>query len=172
MIEDMRGEAIVDQVGFTANIGSQTALGDVVSRLRTITLYLRVGGGVLVGVLLATSFLVLIVIIGMRMTTRRGEVEILDLIGATPGFIRSPIIIEAFIYALVGVIVGWLATLILTLYATPSIVNYFGEIPVLPRDTLNILALFGIILAVEIVIGITLALTGSLLAVSRVRRGR
>jgi len=172
VIEDMRGEAIVDQVGFTANIGSQTALGDVVSRLRTITLYLRVGGGVLVGVLLATSFLVLIVIIGMRMTTRRGEVEILDLIGATPGFIRSPIIIEAFIYALVGVIVGWLATLILTLYATPSIVNYFGEIPVLPRDTLNILALFGIILAVEIVIGITLALTGSLLAVSRVRRGR
>ncbi len=172
VIEDMRGEAIVDQVGFTANIGSQTALGDVVSSLRTITLYLRVGGGVLVGVLLATSFLVLIVIIGMRMTTRRGEVEILDLIGATPGFIRSPIIIEAFIYALVGVIVGWLATLILTLYATPSIVNYFGEIPVLPRDTLNILALFGIILAVEIVIGITLALTGSLLAVSRVRRGR
>ena len=71
-----------------------------------------------------------------------------------------------------GVIVGWLSTLILTLYATPSIVNYFGEIPVLPRDTLNILALFGIILAVEIVIGITLALTGSLLAVSRVRRGR
>src|SRR3972149_9260449 len=172
VIEDMRGEAIVDQVGFTANIGSQTALGDVVSRLRTITLYLRVGGGVLVGVLLATSFLVLIVILGMRMTTRRGEVEILDLIGATPGFIRSPIIIEAFIYALVGVIVGWLATLILTLYATPSIVNYFGEIPVLPRDTLNILALFGIILAVEIVIGITLAQTGSLLAVSRVRRGR
>ena len=172
VIEDMRGEAIVDQVGFTANIGSQTALGDVVSRLRTITLYLRVGGGALVGVLLATSFLVLIVIIGMRMTTRRGEVEILDLIGATPGFIRSPIIIEAFIYALVGVIAGWLGTLILTLYATPSIVNYFGEIPVLPRDTLNILALFGIILAVEIVIGITLALTGSLLAVSRVRRGR
>ena len=172
VIEDMRGEAIVDQVVFTANIGSQTALGDVVSRLRTITLYLRVGGGALVGVLLATSFLVLIVIIGMRMTTRRGEVEILDLIGATPGFIRSPIIIEAFIYALVGVIVGWLATLILTLYATPSIVNYFGEIPVLPRDTLNILALFGIILAAEIVIGITLALTGSLLAVSRVRRGR
>jgi len=172
VIEDMRGEAIVDQVGFTANIGSETALGDVVSRLRTITLYLRVGGGALVGVLLATSFLVLIVIIGMRMTTRRGEVEILDLIGATPGFIRSPIIIEAFIYALIGVIVGWLSTLILILYATPSIVNYFGEIPVLPKDTLNILALFGIILGVEIVIGVILALTGSLLAVSRVRRGR
>src|SRR3990172_9366644 len=172
VIDETKKEAIVDSVGFTANLGSENTLGDVVTRLRQLTFYIRVGGGALALILAGTSFLVLVVIIGMRMTTRRGEVEILDLIGATPGFIRSPIIIEAFIYALVGVIVGWLATLILTLYATPSIVNYFGEIPVLPRDTLNILALFGIILAVEIVIGITLALTGSLLAVSRVRRGR
>lgn len=172
VIGEMREEAIVDQVGFTANLGSETALGDVVSRLRTITLYLRVGGGVLVGVLALTSFLVLIVIIGMRMTTRRGEVEILDLIGATPGFIRSPIVIEALIYALIGVLAGWLLTLILVLYLTPSVVNYFGEIAVLPKDTPTFLALFGIILAGELVVGVTLALTGSLLAVSRVKRAR
>src|SRR3990167_4771435 len=169
VIEDMRGEAIVDQVGFTANIGSQTALGDVVSRLRTITLYLRVGGGVLVGVLLATSFLVLIVIIGMRMTTRRGEVEILDLIGATPGFIRTPIILEAVIYSLIGVLVGWLLAFLLVLYATPTIISYFGEIPVLPRDTLQLFMLFGIILGGEFLMGLILALSGSILAVSRVK---
>src|SRR3989304_5099633 len=172
VIAEMRGEAIVDQVGFTANIGSQTALGDVVSRLRTITFYLRVGGGVLVGVLATTSFLVLIVIIGMRMTARRSEVEILNLIGATPGFIRSPILLEALIYALVGVIVGWLVTLILTLYATPSVVAYFGEIPVLPKDTLSFLAIFGIILAGELFVGTALAFLGSLLAVSRVKHAR
>ena len=172
VIGEMRAEAIVDQVGFTANLGSETALGDVVSKLRTITFYLRVGGGVLVGVLAATSFLILVVIIGMRMASRRGEVEILDLIGATPGFIRSPIIIEALIYALVGVLAGWLLTLISVLYLTPSVVNYFGEIPVLPKDTLAFLALFGIILAGEIIVGVTLALLGSMLAVSRVRRAR
>ena len=172
VIEEMRSEEIVDQVGFTANLGSETSLGDVVTRLRTITFYLRLGGGILVGVLAMTSFLVLIVIIGMRMTSRRGEVEILDLIGATPGFIRSPIVIEALIYALIGVIVGWLSTLILILYLTPSVVNYFGDIPVLPKDTLSFLGIFGLILVAELVVGITLALTGSLLAVIRVKHGK
>ena len=96
--------------------------------------------------------------------------KILSLIGATKKFIRSPIIIEALIYAFVGVFLGWILALILVLYATPSIVNYFGEIPVLPRDTVQLLILMGIILAGEIVVGVLLALFGSSLAVSRVRR--
>jgi hypothetical protein len=52
------------------------------------------------------------------------------------------------------------------------VVNYFGEIPVLPKDTLSILGLFGIILAGELAIGVTLALFGTLLAVSRVKHAR
>jgi cell division transport system permease protein len=169
VIEETKAEAIVDSVGFTANLGSENSLGDVVSRLRQLTFYIRVGGGALALILAGTSFLVLVVIIGMRMTTRRGEVEILDLIGATPGFIRSPIIIEAALYALVGVFVGWLTTLVLVLYATPSLVSYFGEIPILPRTTGGILGMFGIMLAAEVLIGLALALLGSMLAVSRVR---
>ena len=172
VIDEVKKEAIVDQVGFTANLGSESSVGNVVSRLRTLTLYLRVGGGILVGVLGATSFLVLIVIIGMRMTTRRGEVEILDLIGASPAFIRSPIIIEALIYSAVGVMVGWISSLILILYLTPSVVNYFGEIPILPRDTVGFLLLFGAILGGELLAGAALALMGSMLAVTRVKRGR
>jgi cell division transport system permease protein len=169
VIDETKKEAIVDSVGFTANLGSENTLGDVVSRLRQLTFYIRIGGGALALILAGTSFLVLVVIIGMRMTTRRGEVEILDLIGATPTFIRSPIIIEAALYALVGVFIGWLTTLILVLYATPSLVAYFGEIPILPKTTGGILGMFGIMLAVEVLIGLALALLGSLLAVSRVR---
>ena len=108
----------------------------------------------------------------MRVATRRGEVEILDLIGATPGFIRSPIIIEAVFYSLVGVFLGWLTTLILVLYLTPSLVSYFGEIPILPKTTGGILGMFGIMLAAEVLVGLALALLGSMLAVSRVRQGR
>jgi len=172
VIDETKKEAIVDSVGFTASLGTENSLGDVVERLRQLTFYIRVGGGVLAIVLAGTSFLVLVVIIGMRMTTRRGEVEILDLIGATPGFIRSPIIIEACLYALAGVFIGWLVTLLLTLYATPSLVAYFGEIPILPKTTGGILGLFGIILGFEIFAGLALALLGSMIAVSRVRAGR
>lgn len=172
VIDETKKEAIVDQVGFTANLGTESTLSDVVERLRNIIFYIKLGGAGLVGVLAGTSFLVILVIVGMRMTTKRGEVEILDLIGATPGFIRSPIILEAGIYAVVGVLVGWLTALILTLYATPSLVSYFGDIPVLPKTAGGILGIFGIILAAELSLGLALALLGSMLAVSRVRRGR
>jgi len=117
IIGEIEDEAIVDQVGFTATIGfGEASIQNVVDRLRTVTLYIRVGGGVFAGLLVGTSYLVLLIIISMRMTTRKREVEILDLIGATPGFVRSPIVIEALLYAFVGVLIGWLTALILVLY--------------------------------------------------------
>jgi len=172
LITEVKEEDIVDEVGFTASLGGESTLKDVINRLRTITLYMRVGGGVFLAMLAGTSFLVLVIVIGMRMTSRRGEMEILDLIGATPGFTRIPVILEAVIYAFVGTISGWLLALILVLYATPTVISYFGEIPILPRDTFSLFSLLGIILAGELLAGFLLALMGSVLAVSRVRPKR
>jgi cell division transport system permease protein len=172
IIDEVKKEAIVGQVGFTASLGGEKTLQDVVSRLKNIILYVRIGGGVFVGILTATSFLVLLVIISMRINSRKGEVEILDLIGATPSFIRSPIVIEAFIYSLTGVIVGWLVSFLIWLYVAPTLLTYFGEIPILPKGTLGLFELFGIILLGELVIGSLLAYSGSLLAISRARKAR
>ncbi len=169
VIDNVKDEKIVDSVGFTAALGGETNLKDVVSRLRTITSYVRIGGSVFVGMLGLTSFVVLLIIISMRIATRKEEVAILDLIGATQSFIRSPIIIEALFYAIFGAFLGWVISFIAILYLAPSAVAYFGEIPVLPKDTLGIFSLFGIILGIELVAGIILALSGSFLAISRVR---
>ncbi len=171
VIGEVQSEEIVDQVGFTATVGfGKESIQSVVDRLRTVTFYIRVGGGTFALLLVGTSFLVLLIIVSLRITTRRGEVEILDLIGATPSFIRSPIIIEALLYVFFGVLIGWVGTLILVLYATPSVISYFGEIPVLPKDTLSLFTLFGVILAVELVVGFVLAAIGSMIAVSRAHR--
>jgi len=170
IIDQVKKDEIVEEIGFTANLGGESTLTDVVGRLRTITKYVRVGGAVFVSVLMSTSLMVLLIIISMRITTRRGEIEILDLIGATPGFIRGPILIEAIIYAVTGVLLGWLVSLILVLYATPAIVSYFGEIPVLPKDTLELFKVVLLILLGELAIGLLLATSGSMLAVSRARK--
>lgn len=170
VIGEVKIEDIVDEVGFTASLGGEESISNVVQRLRSVIFYLRVGGGVFAVFLAGTSFLVLLIVIGMRMTARREEVEILDLIGATPGFIRSPILLEAVIYALSGVVIGWLLSLVLVLYATPSILSYFGEISILPRDTLQLFTILGIILTFELFVGLLLALAGSMLAVNRARR--
>ena len=170
VIEEIKKEPIVSEVGYTASLGGEKSLQDVVTKLKTATFYLRLGGGVFVGILALTSFLILIVIIGMRVSARKGEIEILELIGATRSFIRSPIVLEAFIYSLFGVFIGWLLAFIFFLYLTPSILSYFGEIPVLPKEPVNIFILFAIVLGVELVAGCILALAGSMMALSRARQ--
>src|SRR4030067_1642283 len=77
VIEEIKKEDIVDEVGFTANLGGESTLSDVVGRLRKITWYLLVGGGMYVTIQLGVSFLVLMIIIGMRMSTRKEEIQIL-----------------------------------------------------------------------------------------------
>lgn len=172
VIDKLKTESVVESVGFTAAVGGQTNLNDVVTRLRTITTYVRIGGGVFTGILVLASFVVLLITITMRMSSRREEIEILNLIGATQRFIRSPIILEAVFYAVIGVLIGWVLAFIAVLYSAPTLVSYFGEIPILPQDILGILEIFGIILGVEIISGLMLAIGGSLLAISRVRKTR
>ena len=172
IIDEVKGEKIVDSVGFTAALGGESNLKDVVGRLRTITTYVRVGGIVFTGILALASFFMLLITITMRIATRKEEVEILKLIGATKGFISKPIFLESLIYALVGVLIGWILAFIAVLYSAPTIVSYFGEIPVLPKDTLSLLEVFGIIFGLEIVLGAILAFAGSSIAISRVKKAR
>ncbi len=167
VISEVSSEEIVEQVGFTANIGGEQTLDDVLDRLKNISNYIRVGGIAFVAVLAGTSFLVLLVIISMRMASRKGEIEILSLIGATPSFVSKPIMMEGFLYSLIGVIIGWVSSLILWLYVSPTILNYFGQIPVLPKDPIPFFIMFLTFLGVEIVIGSVLSLVGTSIAINR-----
>ncbi len=170
VVSEIKGESIVDSVGFTASLGGEDSLDEVVENLKTVTFYIRVGGTGLIAILGGASLLVMVVVISLRMATRKGEIETLDLLGATPGFIRSPVVLESMTYSFIGVFVGWLVATILTLYATPTILAYFGPIEVLPRETSAFFILLGAILLAELVVGTIISLAGSLIAVSRARR--
>lgn len=167
VIEEIQKEAVVESVGFTASVGGQSKLSEVIDRLKKIILYIRIGGLGLALTLGFSSFLVLMIVIGMRITTKRADIETLRLIGATSGFIRAPILFEAFLYAFIGTFIGWIFAVILVLYATPSILNYFGAIPVLPRDMMQFFGLLGALFGVELLIALLIAFVGSSTAVSR-----
>jgi len=167
VLEEVKKEPIVDTIGFTANIGGKDSVNTVIERLKEISKALRTVGFVAVGVLLVTSFLVLIVVMTMRTTMRKSEIESLSLLGATPGFIRTPIVLEALQYSIIGVVVGWLLAVILIMYVTPSLFTYFGEIPILPREMDKFFMLFGVSFVLNLVSALIIALASSTLAVSR-----
>jgi cell division transport system permease protein len=167
VIEKVQNSEVVDSVSFTANIGGQSSLNDAIARLKDITYYLRIAGLATVAVLAVNSFLVLMVVIGMRVTMKRKEIESLTFVGATPWFIKAPIIFEALSYAFLGVLLGWLGAFILLLYVSPTLISYFGGIPVLPSRSSSFFILLLAVLGGEFLVGAVIALLGSLLAVSR-----
>lgn len=139
---------------------------EVVEALKTWTSNIRRIGVVLVGFLGMVSFLIVLVIIGMKVAIRREEIEILQLIGAGSWYIRAPFIFEGIFYGVLGAILAWGTTYLLLLYATPLLVSFLAGIPLLP---VPIIFMFGL-LGAEILLGVLIGTLGSLIAVRRYLR--
>ncbi len=170
LIDELKGEKLVDQVGFTANLGGEATLKNTIEKLKSITYYLRLGGGIFVLVLSVTSLLVLLIVISMRLMARREEVDILKLMGAGRFFVIAPVVIEALIYVLAGVFLGWLLAFVLILYFSPSLIGYFGQMEILPKDTTTLLKFSLLVLGAEWLIGSLLAFLGSFVSISRLSK--
>lgn len=169
LISELEKNPIVgkDGVVFTASLGNGREISTVITNLRNITNYIKIGGISLLSFLVASSLLILLVIIGMRIASKRDEIDILKLLGATPGFIRMPFVIEGVLYAVLGAFIGWILGALAILYAAPSLVSYFGEIQILPSETERFFLLLGQILGGELLLAILLGLVGSFVALGR-----
>lgn len=120
-------------------------------------------GLAITGYLVLESILIILVIIGIRIAGRRDEIEIMRLLGATPWFIKRPFVIEGMLYGLVGSFLAWGLSYLLLLYSTPFLTNWLQDIPLLPLPAWFMLALLG----GELVLGLLIGATGSLLAAHR-----
>ncbi|PIS13999.1 hypothetical protein COT65_01170 [Candidatus Shapirobacteria bacterium CG09_land_8_20_14_0_10_47_13] len=139
---------------------------DVVKALHNWVNNLRKIGVGLICVLGLISLLIILVIIGMKIALRKGEVEIIQLIGGAAWYIRAPFIFEGIFYGVIGAILGWGAGYLLLLYLTPFLVDFLAGIPVLPIPVLLMLEILG----VEILAGAMIGILGSLLAVKKYLR--
>lgn len=139
---------------------------DVVASLSVWTRALRIVGVGLISFLAIVSFLMILIIIGMKIALRKDGIEILRLIGASPWYIRAPFILEGVFYGLVGAVLAWVATYVLILYATPFLVSFLEGIPLLPVSPIFMLFLLGGLVLGGVVIGAF----SSLLAVRRYLR--
>lgn len=116
---------------------------DIVDKLAKWTKTLRVAGLALVTLLLVTSILVIVVITSMKVSTRRTAIRIMRLIGASQWYIKAPFLWEGIYYGILGALFGWLATYTVLLYLTPLLINFLGDIPLLPVPVLTMLGLLG-----------------------------
>ncbi len=121
-----------------------------------------IGAGV-IGYLTIESILVILVIIGLQIASRREEIEIMRLLGATGWFIRLPYILTGIAYGLIGSFIAWGLSYLLLLYSTPFLAEWLQDIPLLPVPILFMLA----VLAGELVFGALIGSLGGFLATRR-----
>ncbi|MBI2600811.1 FtsX-like permease family protein [Candidatus Daviesbacteria bacterium] len=126
---------------------------DVVATLNSATTVIRVVGGATVVFLIIFATLVIVLITGFKIRTRRNEIEIMRLVGASPSFIRTPFILEGISYGLFGAFLSWVFVYALLWYFTPLLNNYMGEVKLLPVSPIFMVALLGSSVIIAIIIG-------------------
>lgn len=138
---------------------------EVVSGLSQWTNILRKVGTVLVTVLLLDSIFVMVIIIGIKISQKKEEIEIMKLLSATNYYIIKPFIIEGVIYGIIGAVIGWGFASIGLLMITPtletqSLLRGIALLPVSP------VFLFQLLMG-ELLIAVLLGMLSSSLAVMR-----
>ncbi|PIR80227.1 MAG: hypothetical protein COU25_01370 [Candidatus Levybacteria bacterium CG10_big_fil_rev_8_21_14_0_10_35_13] len=136
---------------------------DVISALTNWTSAIRKIGISLIVLLSLVSVFIMVTIIGIKISHKKEDIEIMRLIGATNWYIRWPFIFEGIFYACLGAIVGWAIASGTLLYFTPFLESFLKGIPVLPVSYLSLLALLGL----ELILAVLLGILSSFLAVLR-----
>lgn len=79
---------------------------EVVQRLYSLTEALRTGGIVLVFLLGLATFLLISNTVRLTIYARREQIEIMKLVGASPGFIWGPLVIEGIVLGFLGAVLA------------------------------------------------------------------
>ncbi len=101
----------------------------VVDRLVALTRAVRITGAGVAGALFAAALLIVLNTIRLTIAARRQEIEIMTLVGATPGFIRGPFVLEG---VLQGAAAALAATAVLVAAYVYLAVQIAGSLPFLP----------------------------------------
>ncbi|MCL5438410.1 MAG: ABC transporter permease [Patescibacteria group bacterium] len=136
---------------------------DVVSSLTSWTNAFRQIGIVLVSIFSLVSIFIIVTVIGIKISQKKYEIEIMRLLGATTWYVRWPFILEGIFYAVVGAFLGWIISSSILLYTSPFLSSFLRGIPIFPIPLIFYAGLLG----GEIVLAVILGVISSYLAVLR-----
>lgn len=135
----------------------------VVDRIVSISRGVSRVGTVISVAFLLISLMIIFNTIRMAIFTRREEIEIMKLVGATNWYIRGPFLIEGAMYGVIGATIAMAITLPLINVARPLFTSYFNASDVVTFVTDRI---FLVTLAMY-TLGIVIGTLSSFLAISR-----
>ncbi len=135
-----------------------------IDKIVSISNFLRTTGIVASVVFIIISTMIIFNTIRMAIFTRREEIEIMKLVGATNWFIRGPFIFEAILYGVIAAILAVIFVYTVVLGGAPYISGYIPEITqIIDYMKSHVI----VVLAIELLLGIAIGGGSSLVALKR-----
>lgn len=119
----------LDSLGGIENVQYQES---VIDTLRSWTDTTRLAGITAGAVFIMLAFLVIMVIIGMRVSMQKRTIGIMRLLGASKWYVKRPFMYEGMTYGFLGALLGWGISFGGLLYITPWAESFLGEVPIFP----------------------------------------
>ena len=151
---------VIDRVNYDDN-------RTTIERLSRISKWARTGGISASVVLGAIAALVVFNTVRLTIYSRREEIGIMKLVGATNGYIRGPFIIEGVLYGLLASLVTVSVLQPLLLWVSPQVESFFGTSSAVFDFVRGNLAL---VVAGEVSVGVLMGMASSSFAIHRYLR--
>ncbi len=142
--EIMKSNQYIDKVVFQR---------DIIETLQNWTNALRRIGVVVIVLFALDSIFIMSIIISIKISYKREEIEIMRLLSATNWYIRWPFIYEGIAYGVIGAFLGWLFSVLILWYTTPFLQSFLGSIPILPVSPVFLFELLGGELLLAVILG-------------------
>ncbi len=136
---------------------------DVVDILNKWLLGIRYAGIGFISILTITSILIIGIVVGMKIAGKHYEIQVLQLIGASGWYIQGPYLLEGALYGFFSSLLANFIAVTILLYSTPIILEFSGEVPLLPNSPAVVFAIF----ITSTLSGTLIGTLGSWLAVKR-----
>ena len=135
---------------------------DAVSDFTVWIRILRETGLGIITILSVVSVLIIVMLIGMKVSQKKEDIEIMRLVGAGGWYVRWPFIFEGMFYGAIGAVVGWALASAYVWYR-PPFPPFMQDIFVSMRSPIFLLGFLG----AEVLLAIILGMLASFLAVFR-----
>lgn len=136
-----------------------------INRLNEVTGYMVWGLYAATALFLVSSILLISNAIRLSIFARRKEIEVMKLVGASDGFVRTPFVFEGLVQGLIGAVLAALTVVWLNYLFVDWAHNALPFVPITNSGIDTVL-----ILAALIVVGVMIGVIGSFLSVTRFLR--
>ncbi len=106
-LEDIQDtEKIVEAINAIDGVEKVKYHKEIIEKLTTLASYIRLGGVIVIGILIAISVFIISNTIKLTVLSRKREINIMKFVGATNSYIKTPFVLEGILFGIVASLIS------------------------------------------------------------------